>query len=81
MMGEYADLCLEGEACAGCGELFLDNSAEESPRYCRDCEPDDVRPKPARMKPARVRQFSCPACSRRFFNGFARSQHRAAKEH
>jgi hypothetical protein len=53
-MGEYADMMLEGEACAGCGMPFF-NNADGIPRYCsRSCEPVGWRgPKAEKSKRAR----------------------------
>lgn len=50
-MGEYADMILEGHACATCGEIFHDDDADGIPRYCSvACEPDGLRTFPVRKR-------------------------------
>lgn len=40
-MGEYADMMLEGSACAGCGEYLFNDDPLGIPTYCsNDCAPN-----------------------------------------
>lgn len=80
-MGEYAEMMLEGDACAGCGEVFHD-SGEGFPRYCsRACEPDDFRKAKGGGGTTLKKNTPCPACARKLRGPFALAQHRAAKGH
>lgn len=74
-MGEYADMMLEGEACAGCGMTFPDGMAPGFPRYCsRACRIE------AEMVD-RPQDVACPGCGRLVRGQSALAQHRAAKGH
>lgn len=81
-MGEYADMMLEGDACAGCGEMFLDDAAQGFPRYCsRACEPEGFRASKGGGGTTQFRGTKCPGCDRKLMGAFALAQHRTAKGH
>lgn len=80
-MGEYADMRLEGDICAGCGEVFSD-AGEGFPRYCsRACEPPDFRKARGGGGVTEGKSVRCPNCARTLKGPFALAQHRAAKGH
>lgn len=61
-MGEIADLMINGDICATCGEE-LGGQGNGFPRYCsRACRPSNS-PEPLRGVPAT--KVSCPQCGRR----------------
>lgn len=81
-MGEYADMMLEGDACAGCGMPFLDDEGEGFPRYCsRTCEPEDFRKAKGGGGTTLKKTTPCPGCARKLRGPFALAQHRAMKGH
>lgn len=62
VMGEIADMMLEGTLCEGCG-VYLEGDAPGYPRYCSYCCGRTTLHKPRRSK---VKKVQCKICKRLF---------------
>ncbi|QGL88386.1 hypothetical protein FEO91_08740 [Stenotrophomonas maltophilia] len=68
-MGEYADMMIDGDVCAGCG-VNLPGCGQGFSRLCRDCRPTKAERKAENIvrpnaEQARQKNVPCPACGRR----------------
>lgn len=73
MVGEAAEMLLDGTLCEGCGEYMGDSCGY--PRRCAGCdeEPDDSQP--VNYKPPRDVPCPYPECERKFRSREAAGQH------
>lgn len=59
LMGEIAEMMLDGTLCACCGDYLGDDDGWGIPSYCPGCEPDFVQEEPKKKK-----KVKCKHCSR-----------------
>lgn len=81
-MGDVADMMLEGDLCAGCGEFIDEDGGDGIPRYCspecaRQCGVDESLEAIRAQSPDMP--WECLKCDRTFATQKSYEQHYRAK--
>lgn len=71
-MGEIAEMMLDGEMCAGCGEWLGESYG--FPQYCSFCHGDD-EPKIFDGELRSTKKIPCDICGKRVHKGNGLRQH------